>query len=115
MNTHIQLTMKQEVTTSIKICGHCKRELPMEAFYFNRQRQCHDNYCKECRKLTSRKQRKNENCFRYVNNEPHYPVITKIGDAKLRMFLILQALQRVRESAAEKRRKQYEQEFKEFE
>lgn len=113
MNAHTQPTTKHEVTASINVCGHCRRELPAEAFYFNIRKQCYDNYCKECRKLSSRKQRKTEAC---LQNEMHlYPVITKIGDDRLRMYLILQALQKVRESIAEKRRKQYEKEFKEFE
>lgn len=115
MNTQAQSTKKQEVATPVYVCSHCKHELPVDAFYFNRKKQCYDNYCKECRKLSSRKQRKNDTCLQLMTEKCHYPVITQIGDTQIRMLLIQQALQKVRESVAEKRKKQHEQEFKDFE
>ena len=115
MNTHTQTTMKQASESSIHICSHCKRELPASDFYFNSKKQCYDNYCKECRKLSSRKQRENKSCLLFVNYTCHYPVITQVDDGQLRMLLILQALQKVRESMARKLKKQHEREFKEFE
>lgn len=115
MNTQAQSTKKQEITSPVHVCSHCKRELPADEFYFNSKKQCHDNYCKECRKLSSRKQRKNDSNSQSVSEHRYYPVITQIGDTQLRMLLIQQALQKVRESVAKKRKKQYEQEFKDFE
>lgn len=115
MNTHTQTTMKQATAGSIHICSHCKRELPATDFYFNSKKQCYDNYCKECRKLSSRKQRETKLCLPFVNCTCHYPVITRTDDGQLRRLLILQALQRVRESVARKLKKQHEKEFKEFE
>lgn len=115
MNTHTQTTNKQEIVAKVLVCSHCKRELPAEAFYFNSKKQCHDNYCKECRKQSSRRQRENKSCFSFVNFNRCYPVITRTDDEQIRMLLILQALQKVRESVARKLRKQHEKEFKEFE
>lgn len=115
MNTHTKPTMKQNIMTFTLTCSHCKRELSAEAFYFNSKKQCYDNYCKECRKVSSRKQRENKTCLLFVNNECHYPVITWIDDERIRMLLILKALQKVRESVVRKLQKQHEKEFKEFE
>lgn len=115
MNTHTQTTMKQATAGSMHICSHCKRELPATDFYFNSKKQCYDNYCKECRKLSSRKQRETKLCLPFVNCTCRYPVITRTDDGQLRRLLILQALQRVRESVARKLKKQHEKEFKEFE
>ncbi len=115
MDTQTPLTVKQEPVISTCICSHCKQELPAEAFYYNRHKQCYDRYCKECRKQSSRKQRNSGMDLQNVNANRRYPVITSIRDAKLRMFLITQALQKVRESVQQKLRKQHEQEFKDFE
>lgn len=115
MDTQNQTTMYQLIVTSTYVCGHCKRELPKEAFYFNQRKQCPDNYCKECRKRSSGKQRNNDQDFNFVNRKRMYPVITQISDSKLRMALIMQALQKIRESVEKKRKKQHEQEFNDFE
>lgn len=115
MDVQIQSVIGGETANSTYVCSHCKQKLPASAFYYNRRRQCYDNYCKECRKLSSRKQRCSDSCLQNINASRPYPVITCIGDAKVRMLLIMEALQKVRESVAQKLRKQHEQEFKEFE
>ena len=115
MDAQIQSVIGQEAANSTYVCSHCKQKLPASAFYYNRRKQCYDNYCKECRKLSSRKQRCRDSYLQNINTSRPYPVITCIGDANVRMLLILEALQKVRESVARKLRKQREQEFKEFE
>ena len=45
--------MKDLETTITRCCSCCKRELPLDAFYFNKQQQCPDRYCKACRKTRS--------------------------------------------------------------
>lgn len=114
MNTHTQTTMKQLSVSYTHVCSHCKQEFPLDSFYFNSKRQCYDNYCKECRKMSSRKQRENKLYSLFVNGECHYPVITRIDDKQLRLPLILQALQKVRESVLRKLKKRHESEFNEF-
>lgn len=39
-------------------CGGCRRLLPAEAFYADRQGRVTDHYCKECRRAANRKNRK---------------------------------------------------------
>jgi hypothetical protein len=102
--------MKQTITTT-HICGRCKCELPLEEFYINKKSQRPDNYCKECRKETSRTQRKNSKASNSVEETRKYPVITEIQDRESRMKLIMHALEVVRESIARKRRKRSRGEF----
>ena len=80
--------MKQTITTT-HICGRCKCELPLEEFYINKKSQRPDNYCKECRKETSRTQRKNSKASNSVEETRKYPVITEIQDRESRMKLIM--------------------------
>ncbi len=100
---------KTKMTTHI--CGRCKCELPLEEFYINKKSQRPDNYCKECRKETSRTQRKNSKHSHSVENTRNYPVITEIQDRESRMKLIMHALEVVRQSIERKRRKRSRGEF----
>ena len=51
--------MKDLETTITRCCSCCKRELPLDAFYFNKQQQCPDRYCKACRKTRSQESYRN--------------------------------------------------------
>lgn len=86
----------------------------MEAFYINRKTQSPDNYCKECRKASSRARRETEIRLKIVNNQRIYPVITRIHDRTLRLELIRHALQMVRESTERKRKQLHETEYDNF-
>ena len=99
-----------ENTNTTHYCGCCKRELPLDAFYFNTKKQRPDRYCKECRKASSRKQHRSDKYKQNVDISKEYPVITQIQDPEMRKQLILHALQVVEESIARKRKKEREQE-----
>lgn len=92
---------------TVSICGCCKRQLPLDAFYVNMKKKCPDRYCKECRKSVSRKQREADRYIPYVNKKRSYPVITETTDSTLRMNLIRHALQVVAESVERKKRKRW--------
>lgn len=98
--------MKTLSVTSLYTCGHCKRQLPPEAFYTVRKTQRSSNYCKECRKAISRRQRTAEKT--HLLDAPtlplSYPVITDIEEKEFRMRLIMKAIRFVRESVERKRR-----------
>lgn len=87
------------------VCGRCKRELPLEAFYGANRKTRLDNYCKECRKESSRKQRKKQSCRPVVEEPPHYIVLTEVQERSVRLMLILRARAIVRERVMNKCRK----------
>lgn len=91
-------------------CGQCKRKLPLDAFYFNKRRQCFDRYCKDCRKERSRIYYQKKEETQYVNERTDYPVITRTEDPEKRTELILHAMQVVRASVLQKCKKQREEE-----
>lgn len=96
--------MKTIQKNTFYVCGCCKRSLSAAAFYLNKKTGTPDNYCKECRKSYSRKQRVVEKRV-IISHPEEYPVITQTGDPVLRKELILHALQVVAESMARKKRK----------
>lgn len=96
--------MKTLQETTLYVCGCCKRSLSSSAFYLNKKTGMPDNYCKECRKSYSRKQRTVEKRV-IISRREEYPVITQTDDPVLRKELILHALQMVAESMARKKRK----------
>lgn len=94
--------MKKNTEKTLRTCGCCHQELPIEAFYISKRTHHADNYCKECRKaLTSDQYRNN----RVMESSRSYPVITQITDPERRMVLILQALQTVSKSIARKQQR----------
>ena len=97
--------MEQIPAKNVRVCGCCHRALPVDAFYADKRTLAPDNYCKECRRSMSG--------ARYRRSLPantplRYPVITEISDRTLRMCLIMNALQVVRESVLRKRKSLYE-------
>lgn len=102
--------MKKTQNSTLYVCGCCKRSLPSEAFYIDKKTGRPGNYCKECRKSTSRKQR-DINKTLAVNRSAEYPVITRTSDPVLRKELILRALKTVAASIEEKKRKRLEVEL----
>lgn len=92
------------------VCGCCKQALPAEAFYVDRKTQRPNNYCKECRKNFSRKQREADKCMPFLKENHVYPVITQTKDPVIRMSLLRHALQVVAESIARKNKKRWEEE-----
>lgn len=93
-------------------CRHCGQDLPVSAFYTRDQRHKPDSYCKECRKTANRIRRKaDETSPKEEVAARCYPVITNIGQREVRLQLILNALQTVRENMARKRRKRCEREY----
>lgn len=50
--------MKQLLTSSLRCCRKCGRQLPCEAFYYVKQAHRLDSHCKECRILSGRLRRK---------------------------------------------------------
>lgn len=106
--------MNHSIVIATHHCGCCKQELPIEAFYISQRTQHPDNYCKECRKKVSRKQRKRYRSIQIVEKPRSYPVITEIKDSDQRMRLLLHSLQMVAESIKRKRRKRWEKEDEGF-
>lgn len=94
-------------------CGHCKRKLPLDAFYFIKRNQRFDHYCKECRKASSRKHYNTAEQAEDITVDRDYPVITRTEDPEKRLELILHAWQVVVASAARKWKKRWEEEDKE--
>lgn len=96
-------TVVKELT--LYVCGCCKRSLPFEDFYINGKTGLPGNYCKECRKSTSRQHREAEkNTF--AHKKPGgYLIITLVEDPEVRNELILHALRVVAESIERKRRR----------
>ena len=45
--------MKQKLIPETSFCGCCRKELPLEAFYIEKNTQRPDRYCKECRRAAS--------------------------------------------------------------
>lgn len=39
---------------TVSICGCCKRQLPLDAFYVNMKKKCPDRYCKVRQPKTER-------------------------------------------------------------
>lgn len=99
--------MKQITENSIRTCGCCHRELPLEAFYISKSTQHVDNYCKECRKALTSDRYHNS---KPVNSSRSYPIITQIAEPALRMSLILHALQTVSKSIARRQQRLREEE-----
>lgn len=98
-------------SSNLYTCRYCLQDLPAEAFYIDKRTNLPDNYCKQCRSMAARSRyfRKQN-----VDEERHYPVITDLPDANLRLIFILQALQVVSESIARKRNKLHEYELAHF-
>lgn len=90
------------------VCGCCKQSFPTEAFYIHKKTGLPDNYCKECRKSSSRAHRKTEKHALAKEKEEDYPVITRIEDPVLRGKLLRHACQIVAARVERKRRKRYE-------
>lgn len=86
-------------------CGCCRRELSLDSFYFNSQKQCFDHYCKDCRKMSSQKHRESKQRKRTVNGKKNYLVITQVEDPEERMKLIMHALKEVQASMKRKRQR----------
>ncbi len=103
--------MKDLETTITRCCSCCKRELPLNAFYFNKQQQCPDRYCKACRKTRSQESYRTNEYSRNVNKRSDYLVITQVRDPEIRKELILHALRTVAESIKRKRLKQLDEEI----
>lgn len=100
--------MKQTIPPSTSYCGHCHRQLPVEAFYTDHNTNCPDRYCIACRKEISRIRY----CESHSENKRYkYPVITNLTDGNLRIALILHAKQVVNESVARKRKLLHEVEY----
>lgn len=97
--------MKQTLTSFVRTCHSCLRELPIEAFYVNRKTLIPDYCCKACRSAACKKRYLDS---RSVNDIRTYPLITDIKDRTLRMELILHARQVVNESVARKRSRLWE-------
>jgi len=95
-----------------RICGCCKQELYVDLFYYNKRKQLYDNYCKECRKACSRRQRKTD---KSSSKNKQYPVITEIKDSYIRKKLIMHSLSKIRESIRQKQEKVKEAELRLFE
>lgn len=97
---------------STKKCLCCQRELPLSAFSVRDKQHNPDTYCKDCRKAANRIRRKtNETLPEEKVPTRCYPVITNIKQRDVRLELILNALQTVRQSMACKRRKRCEREY----
>ena len=109
MKTKSLLSAKNSLSTLV--CKNCNQELLSEFFYFNKTTQCADKYCKECRKLISRKQYSSGKLAKARLSAGHtYPVITEIDDRETRIQLTLHALAEVRLSMERKKKKIHEEE-----
>lgn len=100
--------MKQKLIPETSFCGCCRKELPLEAFYIEKNTQRPDRYCKECRRAASNMR------YYHVQAAEHthrYPVITETADRALRMALIMHAWQVVKESVARKRKRLREEDI----
>ena len=95
--------MNQQEQTPLRLCGNCRRALPLTEFYLNHRTQLPDNYCKECRKQMARERHRKSIVAKSQQTSGSYPVITRISDRDERLALILRAKQLVRESVMRKR------------
>lgn len=96
----------------LRSCLCCLRELPDSQFYAKNKQNAPDSYCKDCRRAMNRQRRKEKVCLPEKEDAPPlYPVITRIGQREVRMQLILDALQTVRDNARRKSGKQHAEEF----
>lgn len=96
----------------LRRCLCCLRQLPDSHFYAKNKRNKPDSYCKDCRRAMNRQRRKERVCLPEEEDAPPlYPVITRIGQPEVRMQLILDALQTVRDNARRKCRKRHAEEF----
>lgn len=94
------------------ICRNCERELALDFFYVNKNTQCPDKYCKECRKSLSRSRYSSAKRIKAIPAEKlPYPIITEIEDRKERMRLIQHALQEVQLSIERRKVKEREEEL----
>lgn len=96
------------------VCGCCKQSLPASAFYLNKRTGLPSNYCKECRKASSRNNRENEKRMLLAGKKVSYPVITLVEDPAERLELIHHALRVVAASIECKRRKAIEAEYAQY-
>lgn len=104
-----------EPQAGLRICGRCKRSLPLEEFYLVGADGHADCYCKSCRRSISREQRKNDLYAQFIDKKPSYPVITALpDDREMRLDLINKALGHVRKIIVQKREKEKEKEFNAF-
>ena len=96
----------------LRTCVCCLRQLPDNQFYVKNKQNEHDSYCKDCRRAMNRQRRKEKLCPpEEMDAPPLYPVITRIGQPEVRLQLILNALQTVRENARRKSGKRRAEEF----
>lgn len=102
--------VQNPVRQPLRQCSCCRRLLPLGDFYRKGRLQKPDNCCKECRKAESRLHRKSAELSEAEKPRRHYPVITDIEKRSVRMMLILNALQVVRESVLRKRHRRCEEE-----
>ncbi len=84
-------------------CGHCKRTLPLSAFYLNRQTGQPQNYCKECRCSVNRQSRMEEKLHKTENRKKERVILTQIEDPALRMQYLMKALSTVNENILRKK------------
>lgn len=97
----------------LRRCPCCLRQLPDSHFYAKNKQNEPDSYCKDCRKAMNRQRRKEKTCPDAKDDAPPlYPVITRVGEREVRMQLILNALQTVRDNARRKCRKRHKEEFR---
>lgn len=101
---------------ALRVCGHCQKGLPLEAFYTNTKTQKPDAYCKECRKAVNGKRRALKKraervgkTAETINENPrkHYPLITQTEDLETRRALITHAQWVVAESMKRKAEKRW--------
>ncbi len=101
-----KMNMKHILTPSLHVCGCCKRELPVEAFYMNKRTHAPESYCKECKKTDTKKRRERQKNLCFENNSVSYPVIFEVKDPIVRMSLIQHACRVVAESISRKQKKE---------
>ena len=102
--------MKDLETTITRCCSCCKRELPLDAFYFNKQQQCPDRYCKACRKTRSQESYRTNEYSRNVNKRSCLLYTSVLGSRGLGDVYKRQ-LRTVAESIKRKRLKQLDEEI----
>ncbi len=109
--------MSNSKNQSLHFCGCCKKELPLDQFYFLASKQRLDNYCIECRKditrnhLHNRKLREGE---KENETAPTRCDLTKVEDPEVRHTLIMQALGVIARMAEAKKKKYWEEEDRKF-
>lgn len=103
--------MKTTETLIHHTCGHCKRTLPLTAFYINKKTGLPQNYCKECRRAANRQSRLDEKMLAATDHDKKRVVITQIEDPMLRMHYLMKAINTVHESIRRKKARQKEEEI----